>query len=239
MNSIEKLIQTKIRELMAEERKRVASSLFVSEDAIALMHRKQKKMASIQKQRQALSDLQAKAGKSKDPAAMTQKLSLMRQRVQLSQSELAAMVAEPVKPPSKQVSTVKESLLNEADPRPRVEKDHLGQPVVPTTAQYAEYFEAMASDHVREQLQAAKTRWQSAVDRFQDLSTKAEQDKQDAAAVLKASFASAALRALDAEMKAAEEVLSKKDATPGEPDSKHEELHDLIRKTISGLLAAK
>jgi len=55
-------------------------------------------------------------------------------------------------------------ILNEADPKPRVEKDHEGKPVVPTTDQYKEYFEAMAAEHIQAQLDTVKERWKLAAE---------------------------------------------------------------------------
>lgn len=52
--------------------------------------------------------------------------------------------------------------LFEADPKPRVEKDHLGKPVVPNRQQFLMYFQDMQADHIKDALENAHERWGSA-----------------------------------------------------------------------------
>jgi hypothetical protein len=175
MTSIEKLIQTKLTIALNEEKKRIASSLVVSEDMAATMQRRQKKAISIQKMTQNLANLQSKVSKSKDPSAMQQKILMMRQKMQLAQTELSAIKSTstttkpsgPSKPKTQKVAAPKpamsESVLNEADPRPRVEKDHRGMPVIPTKEQFQQYFEDMKAEHIQALLKDTHARWEEAV----------------------------------------------------------------------------
>ena len=49
--------------------------------------------------------------------------------------------------------------LQESDPRPRVEKDIKGQPVIPTDDQYKEYFAGMNAAHIETMVNNARSRW--------------------------------------------------------------------------------
>lgn len=52
--------------------------------------------------------------------------------------------------------------LMEADPRPRVEKDHQGKPVIPTREQYAQYFQDMQAKYIQAALEKAHELWKDA-----------------------------------------------------------------------------
>jgi hypothetical protein len=52
--------------------------------------------------------------------------------------------------------------LMEADPRPRVERDINGKPVVPNKAQYHQYFSDMHHEHIKGALRDARDRWSQA-----------------------------------------------------------------------------
>ena len=55
-----------------------------------------------------------------------------------------------------------ESVLNEADPKPRVEKDIGGKPVVPNRQHYLMYFQDMQASHIKDAVHNAHERWQAA-----------------------------------------------------------------------------
>lgn len=80
-----------------------------------------------------------------------------------------------------------ESVLNEADPLPRIEKDHEGNPVIPTTDQFREYFKGMAAHFIHDRLEKAHELWKIAAN---------ERDANQ-------------LKALKNELEAASEVLGK------------------------------
>jgi len=86
-------------------------------------------------------------------------------------------------------------LLNEADPKPRVETDINGDPVVPTKDQFDSYFDAMTAAHIDTALNTTRKRWE------------------DAAKNPKGDQAKAELEALENELKAGEEALEKKNST--------------------------
>jgi uncharacterized protein YdaT len=50
-------------------------------------------------------------------------------------------------------------ILAEADPHPRVEKDHLGEPVIPNPQHFLNYFQDMHQEHIQDALKAARSRW--------------------------------------------------------------------------------
>jgi hypothetical protein len=52
--------------------------------------------------------------------------------------------------------------LHESDPKPRVEKDIKGRPVIPTDDQYREYFDGMNAAHIETMLNSARSRWSAA-----------------------------------------------------------------------------
>lgn len=83
-------------------------------------------------------------------------------------------------------------LLNEADPKPRVEKDINGDPVVPSKEQFDSYFDAMTAAHIDTALNDTRKRWADAAKNPQGDQAKAE------------------FEALDNELKAGEEALHKK-----------------------------
>ena len=55
-----------------------------------------------------------------------------------------------------------EGALCEADPRPRVEKDHEGKPVIPSREQYAQYFQDMQAKYIQTALENARKLWKDA-----------------------------------------------------------------------------
>lgn len=99
------------------------------------------------------------------------------------------------------------SLLSEADPKPQVWKDHNGNPILPKPDEWMRYFEALSASHIKAQLEAAKDRWQAAVDKTQTATKKAEHDK---SATLAAKIASAEMKTLGMEIKTAERILKQK-----------------------------
>ena len=77
--------------------------------------------------------------------------------------------------------------LMEADPRPRVEFDIDGKPVIPTREQYAQYFQDMQAKHIKDVVDRAHEMWKGA---------KADEKK-----------------ALDLEIEVGNEVLNQKSVT--------------------------
>jgi hypothetical protein len=55
-----------------------------------------------------------------------------------------------------------EELLLCSDPRPRVELDHKGNPVIPTREQYAQYFQYMQAKYIQTALENARKLWKDA-----------------------------------------------------------------------------
>jgi hypothetical protein len=53
-------------------------------------------------------------------------------------------------------------ILAESDPKPRVEKDINGKPVVPSRAQFQQYFDGMAASHIETMLKSTRERWSKA-----------------------------------------------------------------------------
>ena len=97
-----------------------------------------------------------------------------------------------------------EQVLNESDPKPRVEKDIKGQPVVPSEEQYREYFEGMKAVHIADQLQKAHDRWEEAAKKAEGSDNK---------------FAKAEVEAIAKEMSVAKEVLQGKQESPDSIDT--------------------
>ena len=79
-------------------------------------------------------------------------------------------------------------LLNEADPKPRVETDINGEAVVPSTDQFQDYFDAMTAANIQMALDATRKRW-----------AEAKKDSSDPE-----------VQAMSNELKAGQEVLQKK-----------------------------
>lgn len=50
-------------------------------------------------------------------------------------------------------------LMVESDPKPQVEQDHEGNPVLPTRDQFLQYFERMQANHITDQMNNLKSRW--------------------------------------------------------------------------------
>lgn len=121
-------------------------------------------------------------------------------------------------------------LLNEADPKPRVEKDINGDPVVPSEDQFQTYFDSMSADHIQTMLDKTRERWADAV-------KKAEGDPKDAEA-------KAEVEAIGNELKAGEEALHKKgeanlDAihtTAAEVDARQNEIRSMIQHVARCLM---
>jgi hypothetical protein len=101
--------------------------------------------------------------------------------------------------PSTAARHINEEVLHEADPKPRVERDHQNQPVIPTLDQYRQYFQDMQSKYIKDQLGTAHERWQKAA------------DEAKTADGTKKTLAAAQLTALSNEIAAAKEVLHDKD----------------------------
>jgi hypothetical protein len=96
---------------------------------------------------------------------------------------------------------IKDSVLSEADPYPKVERDHKGEPVNPTIDQFRQYFESMAAVHIHDRLMAAHTRWTEAAEKAERLKISDSTE---------AKYAVANLKALEDEIKVAKEVLKSK-----------------------------
>jgi hypothetical protein len=94
--------------------------------------------------------------------------------------------------------------LMEADPRPRVEKDINGKPVVPNKAQYHQYFSDMHHEHIKSALSDAKKRWAAAAKDHEAARVDAHRSKE---AKEKAAHAAAHLKAVGAEISAGHNVL--------------------------------
>lgn len=67
-----------------------------------------------------------------------------------------------------------EEVLNEADPKPRVEKDIKGEYVVPTENQFQTYFDAMTAANIDKMLNQTRERWKEGADKADDVKAKAE-----------------------------------------------------------------
>jgi hypothetical protein len=102
-----------------------------------------------------------------------------------------------------------EAALMEADPRPRVEKDINGKPVIPNKAQYHQYFSDMHHEHIKRHLSDAKTRWAQAAKEHEAAKAAAEASRSKADKE-RALHAHAHLKAIGAEMSAGNAVLKMK-----------------------------
>ena len=118
MNSIELLLQSKLRDALFEQRKRIAASLLeLAEPAAARLQgqtmsnneprqpeqqvkkteavntgeRRQKKAEQISKLNQQVTNLQSKAATAKDPEAMRSRLDILRTKLALAQKEMQAI----------------------------------------------------------------------------------------------------------------------------------------------------
>src|SRR5947209_7746264 len=78
---------------------------------------------------------------------------------QLAQEALQQACSSILDEHRKRIAT---SLLSESDPKPRVESDHRGDPIVPSTEQFDDYFGQMRREHIKAQLQAALDSWRKA-----------------------------------------------------------------------------
>jgi hypothetical protein len=98
--------------------------------------------------------------------------------------------------------------LMEADPRPRVERDINGKPVVPNKAQYHQYFSDMHHEHIKKHLSDAKARWAQAAKDHEAAKAAAAGGSKDAKE--RAAHAAAHLKAVKAELSAGSNVLKMK-----------------------------
>ena len=103
-----------------------------------------------------------------------------------------------------------EEVLAEADPKPRVEKDHLGKPVIPTRQQYLMYFQDMQASHIKDAIRSAHDRWAKA-EKDAEESKAAAADKKDKAATERAQMAYAVMKALGVEVAVGHTVLRSKE----------------------------
>lgn len=97
------------------------------------------------------------------------------------------------------VTLLGEELLNEADPKPRVEKDIEGKPVVPTEGQFQEYFDGMTAAHIEMMMATTHDRWKTAAE-------KADKNKED-------KFAQAEVKSIETEISIGSKVLDQKKGT--------------------------
>jgi hypothetical protein len=102
-----------------------------------------------------------------------------------------------------------EAVLAEADPKPRVEIDHMGKPVIPNRQQYLMYFQDMQAGHIKQSVLNAHASWAAAektalAARQAALSNKSQAAKEHAAS------AAAHLKALGMEMSVANMVMKQK-----------------------------
>jgi hypothetical protein len=102
-----------------------------------------------------------------------------------------------------------EAVLNEADPKPRVEVDNAGKPVIPNRQHYLMYFQDMQAGHIKDALRSAHERWAAAekvalTARQASLANKSQSVKDQAA------MAAAHLQALGIELSVGNLVLKQK-----------------------------
>lgn len=100
-------------------------------------------------------------------------------------------------------------LLICSDPKPRVEKDINGKPVVPGRQQYVAYFQDMQAGHIADQVRSAHERWATATAAAEQARAAYEKSKTKSNADT-AQHAAAVLRALGMELGVANSVLKTK-----------------------------
>lgn len=99
--------------------------------------------------------------------------------------------------------------LMEADPRPRVEKDINGKPVIPNRQHYLNYFQGMHHEHIKAGLEDARKRWDVA-SKDADSAKKAAEARRDKSSLEAHKMAQAHLKALGHEMSMGKSVLTQK-----------------------------
>ena len=135
------------------------------------------------------------------------------------------------------------SLLMEADPRPKVERNHQGLPVAPTRQQYAEYFSFMQASHIRAAVLSARERWAKAQEHLAKANQEAQADKGSTAKQLAARFAAAEVKALGFEVSAGQTVLKQKQAQAAvakkkkdlKSDKRREKMHSAVHAVAGAL----
>ena len=104
---------------------------------------------------------------------------------------------------------LKESVLNEADPKPRVEKDYNGKPVIPNRQQFLMYFQDMQAGHIKQSVMDAHSRWLGA-EQAALAARQAALGNKSKAAKEHADMAAAHLKALAAEISVGNMVMKQK-----------------------------
>ena len=127
-----------------------------------------------------------------------------------------------------------ESVLNEADPRPRVERDHKGRPVVPTRQHYLNYFQDMHHEHVKAALHDARNRWDAAAKEADDAKA-AHSQQHNASSEERHRLAQAHLKALGHEMAVGKSVLKSKRAKLNQANKKTFKKAKQHHKTVQGV----
>ena len=107
-------------------------------------------------------------------------------------------------------------ILNEADPKPRVEKDGKGNPVVPSAEMYRHYFMAMSASHIKDQLNSAHERWKAASEKTND------------------KFAQAEVKAIGTEMSVANAVLRTKQSAETQHQKKSNKAFQKHKSKVTG-----
>jgi hypothetical protein len=118
-------------------------------------------------------------------------------------------------------SMVKEQaagLLQEADPKPKVELDINKNPVMPSAADYLKYFERMHLSHVVTQRHRAEKRWNRLTAKAAAASKKASAEPTPYYLRV-AKYDNARVKALRSEIDAAGKVIASKTATEKDQDS--------------------
>jgi len=123
-------------------------------------------------------------------------------------------------------------ILMEADPKPRVEKDHRGMPVVPNGKAYQDYFDFMQASHIKTAMMAARQQWAHARDEMQKRNAAAEADRTNADKAAAARFAAAHVKALGMEVAAAQSSLKKKEMVAKADAAKKAKKSDARRQTF-------
>lgn len=89
MNAIEKLIRTKLKTKLTEEKRRIAAELIA--EAAPKGQVKANKQKSLADKQVTLNKMQAKASASKDPAKTAQAIKIMKDKLALGKSQLSQM----------------------------------------------------------------------------------------------------------------------------------------------------
>jgi hypothetical protein len=91
MNSVEQLIRQKLSVALDEAKRNIAKSLIeepeVAPDDVA--DKKKAQQLKIDSLKQKLTDLQMQTGKAKDPAAMQDQLTAIKQKIQLANQDMS------------------------------------------------------------------------------------------------------------------------------------------------------